>query len=396
MHTSKVSLATLLGGALLLAACSTTGGEPEELPSSVNLRLVSDLTLDDENDDFRRGKRTFARFNEGEPGVHFLCRAPSTEGRLGEESVYLSQVVAPLLSFDRLVASWNVDVPAGFGFRVEVRVGHETEGSWSPFLFLGEWGDAVIEDERVVEFDAGRVDVDLVVTTRRFDRLQYRVRAVRGIPEEENEEDLRGPVLRRFAVIVGDSTGRARYLDHNRPRPRSFPPDSWKRRLDVPFLSQRDADPEIAHRLCSPTSLAMVLAYRGVETTPEEVAERVYDPLHDIYGNWPRAIQTAFEYGVPGYLQRFDDWHEVRRMIAFGQPLIISIKAAEGELEGAPYEQTDGHLLVLCGFDEDGDVLVNDPAAETAEGGQLTYSLDDLSRVWLMNGGLAYVLLPTS
>jgi hypothetical protein len=50
-------------------------------------------------------------------------------------------------------------------------------------------------------------------------------------------------------------------------------------------------------------------------------------------------------------------------------------------------------LLVLCGFDERGDVFVNDPAAGTPELGQLTYRREQLERVWMARGGTSYVLL---
>ena len=38
-------------------------------------------------------------------------------------------------------------------------------------------------------------------------------------------------------------------------------------------------------------------------------------------------------------------------------------RSARGELDGAPISSTDGHLLVIVGFTDDGDVVVNDPAA---------------------------------
>jgi D-alanyl-D-alanine dipeptidase len=81
-------------------------------------------------------------------------------------------------------------------------------------------------------------------------------------------------------------------------------------------------------------------------------------------------------------------------MIANDQPMIISITAAEGELAGAPYKSTDGHLLVLAGFDAAARAAVNDPAARTPEQGQITYSRCDLETVWMKaKAGTAYVLL---
>ncbi|RMF72419.1 MAG: hypothetical protein D6744_16875 [Planctomycetota bacterium] len=114
-----------------------------------------------------------------------------------------------------------------------------------------------------------------------------------------------------------------------------------------------------------------------------------------MYGNWPRNVQAAYEFGVPGYLRRFSQWSEVEATIAAGQPLIISIRVGEpGALHGAPYETTAGHLIVLTGFAENGDVWVNDPAGATPAEGVLRYSRADLEKAWMRgSGGLAYVLL---
>jgi hypothetical protein len=138
----------------------------------------------------------------------------------------------------------------------------------------------------------------------------------------------------------------------------------------------------------------MLLAHRGIDRPTREVAERAWDPVHEIYGNWPRNVQAAYSLGVPGYVTRFVCWADVERMIAAGQPIIASIAVKEGQLHGAPYTQTAGHLLVITGFDDKGDVCVNDPAARDAETGQTVYKRAEMQTVWLDRGGTAYVLLP--
>ena len=140
----------------------------------------------------------------------------------------------------------------------------------------------------------------------------------------------------------------------------------------------------------------MLLEHRGVSRPTQQVADLLYDKRHDIYGNWTRAVQGAFEFGVPGYLARFGDWKAVEEQLAAGQPLVISIAAKQGELAGAPYESTAGHLLVLTGFDGQGGAHVNDPAVSDAATGARTYSRADLERVWMARGGTSYVLLPTA
>lgn len=154
----------------------------------------------------------------------------------------------------------------------------------------------------------------------------------------------------------------------------------------------------LAGRLCSPASLSMVLAFHGVECPVGDLAARVRDPDADLYGNWPRNIQAAYELGVPGILTRFNCWKAVADHLSRGQPIIASIRAPRGVLRNAPYRELNGgHLIVLTGLDGRGGVLVNDPAAGTAEQGQCVYSMRDLTKAWMeLGNGTAYVLLSPS
>jgi hypothetical protein len=138
----------------------------------------------------------------------------------------------------------------------------------------------------------------------------------------------------------------------------------------------------------------MVLEYRGVKRTTEFMADLIYDPAYRLYGNWWRAVQAAYTLGVPGYVERFGDWNAVKRHIAAGQPVIASIRINKGEMSHNPKRQSDGHLIVIVGFTENGDVLVNDPVGETVEEGTATYKRQDMETIWLQRGGVAYILLP--
>jgi len=315
---------------------------------------------------------------------------------------YESPVIDADHPFNEVLPSWNVDAPAGASFVVELRVGRRADGSWSPYLQTGDWGEAGLAERRLTrgagDFEGCSIDVDYLRSKERFDRVQYRVRAVGREPGEPAPAGAQLSI-ERVALCLSDTTGlpdpAADSLSPLRERSDSpLAAESWQRRLPVPYRSQRTERPDIAGHICSPTSTAMVMAYRGVDRPTLDVALRIYDPAHGIFGVWPRAVQAAYSFGVPGYVARFSEWREVERQIAAGQPLIISIRAAEGELKGAPYPSTDGHLLVLAGFDSSGNVLVNDPAAATERSGLLAYTRSDLERVWLRRGGTSYVLLP--
>src|SRR5438034_16769 len=67
----------------------------------------------------------------------------------------------------------------------------------------------------------------------------------------------------------------------------------------------------------------------------------------------------------------------------------------KGELPGLLFGETNGHLLVIRGFDRNGNVITNDPAAPTDEDTHKTYGRADFERVWLGgSGGIVYVMYP--
>ena len=283
--------------------------------------------------------------------------------------------------FDEALVSANMEIPDGAGAAVDIQVGTTEGAGWSPWLRVASWGEPTTGGTPQREFldresgTCGKVDVDYFTSSNHFGALRYRVRATTNKVQ-----------VKRVSVCRTDSRGwltrRTNWV------PRAIGP------IDVPFRSQKTPDASLSGRLCSPTSVAMVLAYRGVDAPIIEVAKRAHDANEDIYGNWPRNIQAAYALGVPGYLTRIDRWETVERCFHAGQPIIASIITSPGELVNAPYAKTAGHLIVLRGFDGRGGVYVNDPASPEAASGQLVYSIADLTNVWMYRtGGTAYILL---
>jgi hypothetical protein len=166
-------------------------------------------------------------------------------------------------------------------------------------------------------------------------------------------------------------------------------------RLAVPPKSQMSEPAAIRERICSPTSVAMVLEYWSRRTEVGAIAAEVFHPGLDRYGVWPAAILAAGRRGVAGYLLRFPDWEAAAWCIEHGIPIIVSVRYEEGELHGAAIARTSGHLLVLTGRDGD-HVLVNDPAAEPPCEVVRRYRLEEFSRVWLERAGVGYVLFDPS
>ena len=301
---------------------------------------------------------------------------------------HTSPVIVTDFPFNDLLPSWNIDVPGGSGFYVETRVGRQAGDFWTPFYYLGGWGKFTPPDKKVLEDANGRINVDYFQSTNVFDRIQYRITFFTDDPS-------RPPALRRFSLAYSNTRNDAELAARFRRTIDPGPSQKWTRRLPVPFRSQNWEGPELRGDICSPTSLAMVLEYRGVKRPTVEVCRTVYDGENRIYGNWWRAVQTAWMYGVPGYLERFGDWNAVKKHIAEGQPIIASTRIEKGQLRHAPnFQSIAGHLMVITGFDADGNVLINDPAVRTEQKGMAKFHPEDVEKIWLAHGGVGYVLLP--
>ena len=66
---------------------------------------------------------------------------------------------------------------------------------------------------------------------------------------------------------------------------------------------------------------------------------------------------------------------------------------ARGALTGSPISASNGHLLVIVGFEADGDVVVNDPAGATNAEVRRVYDRAQFERIWIAaSGWTAYVV----
>lgn len=326
--------------------------------------------------------------------VHRLYRKdfPAPDPHAPPISTWTSEVVEAEFPFNDLVPSWNVDVPDGASARLEFRVGRKTGDWWSAWYFLGIWGaldGADREGEKHTEDADAEINIDYLQSRHRFDRFQYRITAV-----ESSNPGSPHVAVRRVTVAYSNTLNDPELAAKFRQSVDPGPKEKWARRLPVPYRSQRWEDEKIRGSICSPTSTSMVLEFRGIKHPTTEVAARIFDHEYRMYGNWWRAVQGAYSFGLPGYVERFGDWNAVKRHIANGQPVIASIKVRQGQLRNSPYRQTDGHLLVITGFTDTGDVCINDPAANNAEQGQTIYPREDMETVWLANGGIGYIMEP--
>ena len=85
---------------------------------------------------------------------------------------------------------------------------------------------------------------------------------------------------------------------------------------------------------------------------------------------------------------------QAERLVAAGIPVVISIAFGPGELVGGPLDSTSGHLIVVRGFTESGDVVCNDPAAASEAAVQVTYKRAELESAHSSSYGTTYVIWP--
>ena len=144
----------------------------------------------------------------------------------------------------------------------------------------------------------------------------------------------------------------------------------------------------------------MVLAYfdqyvGNCEPRVRAAVEGVYDWIYDGHGNWPFNTAYASTQGYEGYVARFTSLAKAEEYVAAGIPVIMSIAWGKKELTGADIESTNGHLLVLVGFDANGNPIVNDPASPDDDSVQKMYLRSEFEPLWLQaSGGTVYLIYP--
>lgn len=308
-----------------------------------------------------------------------LKRLPFSEG-LFETVSSTASLESPDLEapapFDDLVASLAAVVPEGGEAELSARVRAET--GWSEWYPLGTKKADGFYSPEPFEDELGKVDVDTLKLKKPATAFRLRLRFKAG------KKPVR-LVQAAVAVSGGDAPS----------APPPFLGGGAIRDLRLSPRSQGEAQEKYKHDICSPTSLSMALDFWGKKTELEPLAEEVRDKTSALFGNWPSNVAAAGDRGLPGHVARLESLNDLEREIAAGRPVIVSITAKEGELPDAPFKKTSGHLLVVGGFTETGDVIAYDPAGKPRENVRRVYARDAFHRVWRgRKRGLAYVLGP--
>lgn len=283
----------------------------------------------------------------------------------------LTSAIQTAPPFDELVPSWNSTTNGGGSLTLEVRV--KIGEQWTGWYSFGQWGK--VRSSATSKDHWGEVDTDTLKLKKPATAWQYRV------------------ILQQAKLhLVSINTSRRSHFKAGLGKAGN--PLLWGKVITVPQRSQM-IYPGGGEAWCSPTSTSMIMAFRGIHVDVPQAAAATYDHLYGGTGNWAFNAAYAGEQGLRAYLTRLPHLAAAEPFIAAGKPLALSLGWKKGELAGAFIPSSEGHLMVLVGFDSAGNPVLNDPAAPEDNRVRVTYPRAAFERLWLSHsGGLAYVVEP--
>jgi Peptidase_C39 like family len=309
-------------------------------------------------------------------------------GKYNHGSYYYGQWTSPVVNqtFLEAIASWQANTPPGTWTEVELR--GLVDGTWTKWYSMGVWlqGDTPFKRHSVNgQGDTnGTVATDTLILKKAATAVQARITLFTTDPKLS-------PDLHSLGITFANGSD----------QPGTVPSTGLISALDVPMRSQM-VFPDGGEVWCSPTSISMVMAYWAeVMNRPKwnqpvpTVVNGVWDYVYDGGGNWPFNTAYAASFGLEGKVVQVSSLAELERWTASGVPVIVSIAYKSGELDHTPIPSSNGHLLVIRGFDPNGNVLTNDPAAPSNEQVRITYDREQFENVFLKHSnGTAYLIYP--
>lgn len=296
--------------------------------------------------------------------------------------------------FQNLLLSCNADTPDGTSVKIEVQA--RVDGKWSEWLNWGTWGAFIKSGSNlsVEQDDLALMDEDVFIIKgdeKTADAIRYRATL-------DTDNDSSSPTVRSIAISIKNNLKPIETMYQESGKKQDY--SKLDKVLNVPTYAQTIRYPKIAMDICSPTSVAMVMKYYGIDILPEECAWGVYDNSALLFGNWAYNCAFAGSYGFTAYTEYCSSLDDIKSEISEGRPVVASVRyknneSVEGDLpvlHGAPIEKTAGHLVVVCGFThENGNyyVVTNDPAAADDSGVNVKYLADEFENAWFK---VAYVI----
>jgi hypothetical protein len=287
--------------------------------------------------------------------------------------------------FNEAIPSWNGWAGGTGGF--EVWIAPISGGRQAEWINAGSWGTvAAPVKSRDQMFSMGRYLIDYFVLNQPADGVLVRFDIERQNPNEPS------PRIRLFALSFSETTGRAAQF----AKPANAGTIARNINIKVPYHSQVVASKSLVGKICAPCSVVMSLEAYGIPADTETMARAVYDQPSDAFGVWNRSIQGGAQMGLRGYLTRFRNFNDVAQALAKNQVISASIRFEPGEVQdplrkhNRRKEGTKGHLVIVKGLTQDGNVIVHDTSSKDY-GVDMQWKQSEFAKAWFDKGGVAYV-----
>ncbi len=292
-----------------------------------------------------------------------------------------SGLIFPQLNWNELVASWNFRGDPTNTITIEAMAVFTNRAT--KWYSLGRWSLNPAEEQhrssvRGQKDENGTVQTDILKL--RGPALAVEIRITLSPDTDPANLKLLGLSFCNTSVTLSP-------LESNKT--------VWGKTLNVKERSQSNY-PDGINEWCSPTSISMLMSFWSTNLNrPEldydvpDVARGVHDPGWTGTGNWP--FNTAFagsHEGIRSYVTRLSDVSELEDWIEAGIPLAISV--SYGYLKGLP-DKNNGHLVVCIGFDESGNIIVNDPGRGMV---RQVYQRENLIKAWAESRHTVYIVHP--
>ena len=395
----------VLALALSLLVCCNQ--KPETVEYHEEEALEKSLFIFTDQDDFSKGQNEGTQITSYGNGAITLA--------IGAERGSYTSPIINTSPFEYMILSWNASTPEDSNVTIHGRV--RVNGQWSQWLSWGTWSTSSYADANGNQAMPGSAlasqqsdGIANVATDELYvkgssgetaNAFQYRLILHSG-SDKSNQPHIRLVASTIRNTLDGQSIPAATPANASEL-------EMYDQDLDVPTYSQAIRDPVISNSICSPTSVAMALAYFGHNISPEQSAWFARDYIGNMFGNWSFNVASAASFDLSGYVAYFiqedgDPWLQVKEQIAAGNPVIVSVRYQNPQssesypvVEGVPISSTGGHLVLVRGFtwvDEVEYIIVNDSAARDNEEVYRKYRADQFAKAWVKR--VAYVIYPDS
>lgn len=293
-----------------------------------------------------------------------------------DESVSFSKQIT--IPFTQLLVYWNGKKPAQGYWQISARIKDSKTKKWSKKIVLMDWGknrNHSYSDTTLKNIKNHHVRLE-VENNQKAAGFMITITAKNGA--KLSDLDLIGATISDFSKFESENFQKYQ--------------NTKSIKLNLPKISQIETEHKDAHRICSPTSLAMVLGYLSQKKIDAgTTADKVYDSSLDAYGAWQYNIAHASEilrhkYSV--HLKRLAFFQDILDNLKVGLPVIVSVR---GEIRGAPKAYNNGHLMVIIGYNsQTKQVICHDPAWQQDNEVLQYYPLKDFLSAWDRSYRLAY------